>query len=89
MIFLNNEQIQERLEWSVVLTALEAAFRTRAENPTAFQMTERLAIGHKQNTYLTMPCTDAEGWFGVKQVSGYSKKSRAWQAKCSGVVHAI
>ena len=48
---------------------LEAAFEARAADPKAFKMPERVAISVPQGTYLTMPCADKEGWFGVKQVS--------------------
>ena len=61
------------LDWKDVLSVLEAAFRARATGSKtaskAFRMPERVAISVPQGTYLTMPCADKEGWFGVKQVS--------------------
>ena len=55
-----------RLPWETVLDALEAAFR----EPGRFQSPERVALrAPADGAYLTMPCADADGWFGVKQVS--------------------
>lgn len=54
------------LPWKNVLDALEAAFR----EPGRFQSPGRVALrAPADGAYLTMPCADADGWFGVKQVS--------------------
>ena len=68
MRVLTNDDVRT-LAWDDVLGALEKAFRTRATSPQAFQVPERTAMRVPQGTYLTMPCADKEGWFGVKQVS--------------------
>ena len=70
-----------RLPWETVLDALEAAFR----EPGRFQSPGRVALrAPADGAYLTMPCADADGWFGVKQVSVRSR------GRTSGVatVHA-
>ncbi len=55
-----------QLPWEVVLDALEAAFR----EPGRFQSPARVALrAPAHGAYLTMPCADADGWFGLKQVS--------------------
>jgi alanine dehydrogenase len=69
MNLLSDEAVRSKLEWPAVLEVLEQAFVTRYKNPQAFILPERVAISANQATYLTMPCADQEGWFGVKQVS--------------------
>jgi ornithine cyclodeaminase/alanine dehydrogenase-like protein (mu-crystallin family) len=69
MNILSDQDIREQLKWQDVLGVLEQAFQTRYQNPNAFSMPERVGITLNKNTYLTMPCADSEGWFGVKQVS--------------------
>lgn len=69
MRILSDQDIREQLKWQEVLGVLEQAFRTRHQNPNAFSMPERVGITFNKNAYLTMPCADSEGWFGVKQVS--------------------
>jgi alanine dehydrogenase len=69
MNILTDRDIRERLEWSKVLHVLEEAFKHRYQNPNAFAMPERVGISVSNNSFLTMPCADSEGWFGVKQVS--------------------
>ncbi len=69
MKILTDHDIREKLKWTEVLGVLEQAFKTRHQNPHAFAMPERVGISFNKNSYLTMPCADAEGWFGVKQVS--------------------
>ncbi len=54
------------LTWEAVLDAIEAAFF----DPGRFHLSERVMLpAPDDGVYLTMPCADAEGWFGVKQVS--------------------
>ena len=65
----SDDEVRAHLTWSGVLTALEDAFQRRAEDPKQFIMPERVALQVPGGTYLTMPCADREGWFGVKQVS--------------------
>jgi alanine dehydrogenase len=69
MKILSDQDIRDMLKWPEVLQILEQAFQTRHENPKAFSMPERVGITFNKNAYLTMPCADSEGWFGVKQVS--------------------
>ena len=69
MDFLSDDVIREKLKWPEVLATLEQAFQSRYKNPKAFILPERVALSANQATYLTMPCADQEGWFGVKQVS--------------------
>jgi alanine dehydrogenase len=69
MKILSDQDIRDTLKWQDVLGVLEQAFRTRHQNPNAFSMPERVGITLNKNAFLTMPCTDSEGWFGVKQVS--------------------
>jgi alanine dehydrogenase len=69
MKILSDQDIREQLKWRDVLKTLEQAFQTRHQNPNAFSMPERIGITFNNNAYLTMPCADTEGWFGVKQVS--------------------
>lgn len=54
------------LAWPEVLDALRGAFA----DPARFDAPERVAMSAPQGgTFLTMPCADDEGWFGVKQVA--------------------
>lgn len=54
------------LGWGDVLAALEGAFRA----PGRYTMVDRVMLpAAAGGAYLTMPCSDADGWFGVKQVS--------------------
>lgn len=69
MNILSDEAVQGALNWSQVLDALRAAFTVRATDPMFFKLPERVSITVPQGNYLTMPCADADGWFGVKQVS--------------------
>ncbi len=69
MQVLNDGEVYKKLTWSKILNALEDAFKQRSKNPNYFQMPARQAIGLKGNSFLTMPCVSADGWFGVKQVS--------------------
>jgi ornithine cyclodeaminase len=69
MRILTDSEVRQQLSWTKVLSALEQAFKTRAETPDYFKMPERIGISVPQGTYLTMPCADQEGWFGIKQVS--------------------
>jgi alanine dehydrogenase len=69
MQILNDNDIREAVQWSDVLHVLEQAFKVRYQNPNTFTMPERVGINSANGTYLTMPCADSEGWFGVKQVS--------------------
>jgi alanine dehydrogenase len=69
MKILSDQDIRNTLQWQDVLGVLEQAFQTRHQNPNAFFMPERVGITFNKNAYLTMPCADSDGWFGVKQVS--------------------
>lgn len=69
MHLLSDEQILEKLSWNTVLDTLEQAFKIRASKPKFFKNPERVGISVPKGNYLTMPCADEEGWFGVKQVS--------------------
>ncbi len=69
MKILSDQDIREQLEWQDMLGVLEQAFKSRHQNPNAFAMPERVGISFNKNSFLTMPCADQEGWFGVKQVS--------------------
>lgn len=69
MKILSDQDVREQLKWQEVLGVLEQAFQTRHQNPNAFSMPERVGITLNKNAYLTMPCADSDGWFGVKQVS--------------------
>ena len=65
MNFLDDNDVQAALSWDAVLSSLETAF----QNPDRYFSPERTVIpAPEAGTYLTMPCADAEGWFGVKQV---------------------
>jgi alanine dehydrogenase len=65
MTFLSDDDVRQRLAWPEVIEALERAFASKA----SYQAPERVAIRQQGNSYLTMPCVDAEGYFGVKQVA--------------------
>lgn len=55
-----------RLSWERVLAALRGAFRDRGR----FEAPERVQLRAPDGgAWLTMPCADADGWFGVKQVA--------------------
>lgn len=55
-----------RLSWPRVLDALRGAFAERGR----FEVPERVQLRAPDGgAWLTMPCADADGWFGVKQVS--------------------
>jgi len=55
-----------RLSWERVLDGLRGAFAARGR----FEVPERVLLGAPEGgAWLTMPCADADGWFGVKQVS--------------------
>ncbi len=69
MKILTDNDIREKLKWSDVLHVLEEAFKARYQNPNVFALPERVGISFNQNSFLTMPCADSDGWFGVKQVS--------------------
>ncbi len=54
------------LGWPPVLAALRQAFA----DPGRYHMAERVALpAPAGGSWLTMPCADVDGWFGVKQVS--------------------
>ena len=54
------------LTWDEVLGAIRDAFA----DPKRFVTADRVMLNAAGGgAYLTMPCADAEGWFGVKQVS--------------------
>lgn len=56
----------ERLPWEAILSALRDAFR----DPSRYRTVERVRLGAPAGgSWLAMPCADADGWFGVKQVS--------------------
>ncbi len=66
MNVLSDDDVRASLSWDAVLSSLETAF----QNPTHYFSPERVTIpAPEAGTYLTMPCADAEGWFGVKQAS--------------------
>ena len=66
MRHFDDADVLEALAWPDVLEALRGAFR----DPSRFDVPERVAMSAPQGgTFLTMPCADDEGWFGVKQVS--------------------
>jgi len=55
-----------RLSWERVLDGLRRAFRDRGR----FEVPERVQLRAPDGgAWLSMPCADADGWFGVKQVS--------------------
>jgi alanine dehydrogenase len=77
MKILNDEQVAKKLSWGEALEALELAFRLRAASPGAFTMPERVVMpAPGQGSLLVMPCADADGWFGVKQVSVLPENER-------------
>lgn len=54
------------LDWADVLEALREAF----SDPARFDAPERIAMAAPQGgSFLTMPCADDQGYFGVKQVA--------------------
>lgn len=55
-----------RLPWERVLDGLRGAFRDRGRFEVADRVRLRAPDG---GAWLTMPCADVDGWFGVKQVS--------------------
>ena len=62
---LDDNDVRAALSWDAVLNSLETAFQT----PANYFSPERVVIpAPEAGSYLTMPCADAEGWFGVKQV---------------------
>ncbi len=66
MKLLDEAELRKALSWPAVLDVLTAAFRV----VETFAMPERLLIPAPQGgSFLTMPCADGEGWFGVKQVT--------------------
>lgn len=66
MTILSDDDVRAALPWDAVLSSLETAF----QNPAATFSPERIAIpAPEAGTFLTMPCANAEGWFGVKQAS--------------------
>ena len=69
MRILTDEDIKKSLSWQDVLSALEKAFKQRADRAGYFKNPDRVPISVPGGTYLTMPSADEEGWFGVKQVS--------------------
>jgi len=65
MRILNDDDVA-RLSWPRVLDALRGAFAERGR----FEVPERVQLrAPDDGAWLTMPCADADGWFGVKQVS--------------------
>lgn len=65
MQFFNDDKVRNALTWQDVLAALEAGFRHKDR----YIIPERIMIHAGDNVYLTMPCVDSDGWFGVKQVA--------------------
>lgn len=65
MQFFSDDDVRKALSWEGMLGALEAGFASKEQ----FFIPERTIIQAGDNIYLTMPCVDGEGWFGVKQVS--------------------
>ena len=61
---LDDTQVQQRLQWDDVLNAIETGFH----NIASFEAPERNVISKADGTYLTMPCVDAQGWYGVKTI---------------------
>ena len=65
MRMLTDDHVAD-LTWEAVLDAIETAFF----DPGRFHLSERVMLpAPDDGAYLTMPCADTEGWFGVKQVS--------------------
>lgn len=71
MMVMHDDDVRRRLAWNEVIAALERAFidKDRYEAPP------RVAIRRGGNSYLTMPCVDPEGCFGVKQVAVIPKNA--------------
>jgi alanine dehydrogenase len=67
--FLSNQQVEQSLDWASLVSALDDAFAALHSDPDAFTTPQRLLIERPSGTYLTMPSVNAEGWFGVKQVT--------------------
>lgn len=65
MQFFSDDDVRDTLTWPDVLAALEAGFRYKE----SYVIPERIMIQAGENVYLTMPCVDGDGWFGVKQVA--------------------
>ncbi|MEZ4608571.1 MAG: hypothetical protein R2880_14150 [Deinococcales bacterium] len=66
MLILNDQDIAQKLSWGPVLEAIEAGFKKEK----SFQAPERLVIKAPQGgSFLTMPCVDEVGWYGVKKIS--------------------
>lgn len=65
MQFFSDDDVRNTLTWPDVLGALEAGFRHKE----SYVIPERIMIQAGENVYLTMPCVDGGGWFGVKQVA--------------------
>ena len=66
MRILDDDAIDAALTWTATLDALDGAFA----DPARFRTPERVVIDAPGGgAWLTMPCVDAEGWFGVKQVA--------------------
>lgn len=69
MRILDDKQVGS-LSWQRVVATLTQAFLLKAERPDAYLMPERTVLsGPGGAIYLSMPCADLEGWFGVKQVA--------------------
>lgn len=65
MRILSDDEVA-RLSWERVLEGLRGAFRDRGR----FEVPERVQLRAPDGgAWLTMPSADADGWFGVKQVS--------------------
>lgn len=66
MRHIDDGQVREKLDWRSVLDALRAALAAKDD----YRTPPRVAIDAPQGgTFLTMPCVDPDGWFGVKQVA--------------------
>ncbi|MEM6429744.1 MAG: ornithine cyclodeaminase family protein [Deinococcota bacterium] len=65
MHHFSDDDVRRALSWQGVLKALEEGFRHK----DSFQIPERIMLESHGNAYLTMPCLDTDGWFGIKQVS--------------------
>src|SRR5690606_20416597 len=63
---LSNDDALLALGWPGVLGTLREAFA----DPGRYRMAERVALPAPDGgSWLTMPCAEEGGWFGVKQVS--------------------
>lgn len=85
MKLITESEIKNSLHWPQVLTALEEAFRHK----DSYHMPARVAIEDQGKAFLTMPASDAEGWFGVKQVTVIPENAsrqlptvQAWYTLC-------